>query len=50
MKKAAGKQCKWIPSTGVVAALRMRKDEQELAVMRRSAILAGQVVELRLSC
>jgi Xaa-Pro aminopeptidase len=45
VKKAAGKQCKWISSPGVVAALRMRKDEQELAVMRRSAILAGQVVE-----
>ena len=35
------------PGTGAGAALRMRKDAQELAVMRRAAILAGQVVEQR---
>jgi Xaa-Pro aminopeptidase len=45
MRKATGRGCRWIPAQGLVAALRMRKDAQELAVMRRAAILAGHVVE-----
>jgi Xaa-Pro aminopeptidase len=45
LRKAAGRACRWIPVNGPVAALRMRKDAQELAVMRRAAILAGKVVE-----
>jgi Xaa-Pro aminopeptidase len=44
LRKAAG-ACKWTPATGVVACLRMHKDPQELAVMRRAAILAGRVME-----
>jgi Xaa-Pro aminopeptidase len=45
VKKAAGRGCRWIAAPGLVAGLRRRKDPQELAVMRRAAILAGQVVE-----
>jgi Xaa-Pro aminopeptidase len=45
LRKAAGRACSWIAAPGLVAALRMCKDAQELAVMRRAAILAGQVVE-----
>jgi Xaa-Pro aminopeptidase len=45
LRKAAGRGCKWKPTTGPVASLRMHKDAQELAVMRRAAILAGRVME-----
>ena len=45
LRKAAGRGCKWKPAAGLVASLRMHKDAQELAVMRRAAILAGRVVE-----
>jgi Xaa-Pro aminopeptidase len=45
LRKAAGRGCKWKPATGLVASLRMHKDAQELAVMRRAAILAGRVME-----
>jgi Xaa-Pro aminopeptidase len=45
LKKAAGRRCRWVAAPGLVASLRMRKDPQELAVMRRAAILVGQVVE-----
>jgi Xaa-Pro aminopeptidase len=44
LKKASGRGCRWIPVTGLVSGLRMRKDPQELAVMRRAATLADQVV------
>ena len=40
LRKTAGRGCKWNPVTGLVASLRMHKDAQELAVMRRAAILA----------
>ncbi|HEY2352186.1 MAG TPA: Xaa-Pro peptidase family protein [Candidatus Acidoferrum sp.] len=45
LRKVTGRRCRWIAAPGLVAALRMRKDAQELAVMRRAALLAGQVVE-----
>src|ERR1700732_2074142 len=45
LRKASGKGCGWKPANGLVASLRMRKDPQELAVMRRAAILAGRVME-----
>src|ERR1700736_4531499 len=45
LRKAAGRGCKWKPAAGLVVSLRMHKDQQELAVMRRAAILAGRVVE-----
>ena len=45
LRKAAGRGCKWKPVAGLVASLRMLKDAQELAVMRRAAVLAGRVME-----
>src|ERR1700736_3862708 len=45
LRKGAGRQCKWKPAAGLVASLRIHKDAQELAVMRRAALLAGRVVE-----
>jgi Xaa-Pro aminopeptidase len=44
-RKATRRRCRWKPVARPIAALRMRKDPQELAVMRRAAILAGQVIE-----
>ena len=45
MRKAAGGRVRWVASAGHVEALRGRKDAQELATMRRAAILAGAVLE-----
>jgi Xaa-Pro aminopeptidase len=45
MRKAAGVRVRWVASAGHVEALRGRKDAQELATMRRAAILAGAVLE-----
>jgi Xaa-Pro aminopeptidase len=45
MRKAAGRRIRWVPSAGDVEDLRGRKDPQELAKMRRAAILAGKVLE-----
>ena len=45
IQKAAGSRWKGIDASGLVAALRMRKDAQELSVMRRAAILAGEALE-----
>jgi Xaa-Pro aminopeptidase len=45
MRKAAGTRVGWAPSVGRVEALRSRKDAQELATMRRAAVLAGKVLE-----
>jgi Xaa-Pro aminopeptidase len=45
LRKATGRSCKWKPAAGLVASLRMHKDVQELAVMRRAAVLAGRVME-----
>jgi Xaa-Pro aminopeptidase len=44
-RKASGSLLRWIPAPGMVEALRMRKDASELMQMRRSAVLAGQVVQ-----
>jgi Xaa-Pro aminopeptidase len=44
LRKACGRGCRWIPVTGLTATQRTRKDPQELAVMRRAASLADQVV------
>jgi Xaa-Pro aminopeptidase len=45
LRRTAGARVRWIPTLGKVESLRMRKDEAELAQMRRAAILAGQVVQ-----
>ena len=45
MRKAAGAKCRAAEAGGIVERLRKRKDEQELAVMRRAAVLAGEVLE-----
>ena len=45
LKKAAGSKWRGKEASGLVEALRMKKDAQELAVMRRAAILAGAVLE-----
>jgi Xaa-Pro aminopeptidase len=45
VQKASGAKSRAIETTGVVESLRMRKDAQELAVMRKAAILAGEVLE-----
>jgi Xaa-Pro aminopeptidase len=45
LRKAKGAKCREIEASGVVERLRMKKDAQELAVMRKAAILAGEVLE-----
>jgi len=45
LKKAAGSKWRGQEASGLVERLRMIKDAQELAVMRKAAILAGEVVE-----
>jgi len=45
LKKASGAKCREIEAAGVVERLRMKKDAQELSVMRKAAILAGEVLE-----
>jgi len=45
LRKALGSRARGDEATGLVERLRMRKDAQELAVMRRAAILAGEVLE-----
>ena len=49
LKKAGGAKCKAIEAPGIVERLRMKKDAQELAVMRKAALLAGEVLESVLS-
>ena len=44
-RRAAGAKCKPLGAGGIVEALRMKKDLQELAVMRKAAILADEVME-----
>ena len=44
MKRAAGPRVRWAPADGYVERLRGRKDAQELAVMRRAAALADNVM------
>jgi Xaa-Pro aminopeptidase len=45
LKKACGPKCKTIEAPGIVERLRMKKDPQELAAMRKAALLAGEVLE-----
>jgi Xaa-Pro aminopeptidase len=45
LRHASGGKCRVREAGGIVEALRSRKDAQELAVMRRAAILAGEVME-----
>ena len=45
LRKALESKARGIEATGLVERLRMRKDAQELAVMRKAAILAGEVLE-----
>ena len=45
MRRAGGRRVRWVASAGHVEALRTRKDPQELAKMRRAAVLAGEVLE-----
>ncbi|PYT77940.1 MAG: aminopeptidase P family protein [Acidobacteria bacterium] len=44
-RKASASRWQWIPAAGMVEALRMRKDDGELAQMRKAAILAGDIME-----
>jgi Xaa-Pro aminopeptidase len=45
LQRAVGSKWRGVETAGVVERLRMRKDAQELAVMRKAAILAGEVLE-----
>ena len=45
IQKAAGSKWKGIDARSLVSALRMQKDPQELSVMRKAAILAGEALE-----
>jgi len=45
LRRASGAKCRGIEAAGVVEGQRMKKDVQELAVMRKAALLAGEVLE-----
>lgn len=45
VRKASGPKCRAIEAVGLVERLRMKKDPQELAAMRKAAILASDVLE-----
>ena len=45
LKKAAGNVVKFEEAAGLVQSLRSRKDSEELAAMRKAAILASDIVE-----
>jgi len=45
LRKTAGGRARWIAAAGYVERLRRRKEAQEIAQMRKAAILAGQVLE-----
>jgi Xaa-Pro aminopeptidase len=49
LRKAAGGRVRWIPAAGMVETQRMRKDAQEVAQMRKAAILAGEVVQFAIT-
>jgi len=49
LRKAAGGRIQWIPEPGMVEAQRMRKDAQEVAQMRKAAILAGEVMQFAIA-
>jgi Xaa-Pro aminopeptidase len=44
LRTACGARCRLIEVSGVAEGLRMKKDPGELAVMRKAAILAGEVL------
>ena len=44
LRRAAGALAQWISAPGLVESLRIKKEPGELAVMRRAAILAGDVL------
>ena len=44
-RKAPRSRLHWVAAAGMVETLRMRKDEVELAQMRKAASLAGEIVE-----
>ncbi|HEX8763672.1 MAG TPA: Xaa-Pro peptidase family protein, partial [Candidatus Acidoferrum sp.] len=44
-RKASKGRLEWVPASEVVESLRARKDAGELALMRKAAILAGEMVE-----
>jgi Xaa-Pro aminopeptidase len=45
LQKASGAKCRAIEARGLVECLRGKKDAQELAAMRKAAVLAGDVLE-----
>jgi Xaa-Pro aminopeptidase len=45
LRKASGGTCREIEAAGLVERLRMKKDARELALIRKAAILAGEVLE-----
>jgi len=45
LSKGAGAKCRTIEAGGIPEGLRSRKDAQELAQMRKAAVLAGEVFE-----
>lgn len=44
LKRAAGRGVRWSPAPGIVSGLRLHKDQSEIACMRQSATLAGEVL------
>jgi Xaa-Pro aminopeptidase len=44
-RKSAGAKCRAVGAGGIVERLRMKKDAGELALMRKAAVLAGEVME-----
>ncbi len=45
LRKAAGAKCRMIEAEGIPEDLRTRKDAQELAQMRKAAVVVGEVFE-----
>jgi Xaa-Pro aminopeptidase len=45
LRKASGRGMRWQEASGLTASLRARKDEVELARMRKAAVLACEVME-----
>ena len=45
LRKSAGSGCRWLATPGMVQGLRSRKDDVELALMRKAALLASEVVD-----
>jgi len=43
LRKAAGPRVRWVPAAGLVESLRMKKDDSEIAQMRKAALLASEL-------